>query len=297
MPQIDSAVIPVAGPGTRLLPSTKSQPKEMLPVGRKPVVQHVVEEFQRARLKRILFITGRRKRSIEDHFDHDSQLNSHLLERGKDELAETLAFEQTHTRFFYTRQSRQLGLGHAVLLAEDFAAGRPFVVGLGDSIIKDQGPPFLVQRLINCFQETGATCVIALEEVPWDEVSSYGIAVPDDGGESFRLKDVIEKPHPSQAPTNLAIAARYVFSPSIFDAIRRTRPGVDNEIQLTDAIKLLMEEGAPVYGVRLKPGEKRHDIGNFQSYFESFLDFALDDEQFGPGLHRYLQRKLTPDSP
>jgi len=297
MPKIDSAVIPVAGVGTRLLPSTKSQPKEMLPVGRKPVVQYVVEEFENSGLTRILFITGKSKRSIEDHFDFDEELNGQLIAQGKRDLAETLAFSKSDLRFFYTRQSKQLGPGHAILLAEDFVGGAPFVVGFGDSIIRGEGSPSLVQRLIDVFEERSASCVIALEEVPWEDVSSYGVAVGDDEDGCMRLNDVVEKPEPGQAASNLAIAARYVLSPAIFDALRRTTPGVGGEIWLTDAIKLLMQEGEKVYGVPLREGERRYDIGNFQSYFKSFVDFALGDEEFGPGLREYLSRKLRTREP
>lgn len=297
MSKIDSAVIPVAGVGTRLLPSTKSQPKEMLPVGRKPVVQYVVEEFENSGLTRILFVTGKSKRSIEDHFDFDQELNGQLLQQGKRELAEALAFSRSGVRFFYTRQSKPLGPGHAILLAEDFVGGSPFVVGFGDSIIKGQGSPSLVQRLIHVFDEKGASCVIALEEVPWEDVSSYGIAVGDDEDGSMKLTDVIEKPQPGQAPTNLAIAARYVLSPAIFDALRGTTPGIGGEIWLTDAIKLLIQRGEKVYGVPLRTGEKRYDIGNFQSYFKSFVDFALGDEEFGPDLREYLSKKLKTREP
>ncbi len=298
MPKIDSAVIPVAGVGTRLLPSTKSQPKEMLPVGRKPVVQYVVEEFQNSGLTRILFITGKSKRSIEDHFDFDQELNGQLIEQGKSDLADVLAFSRSSdVRFFYTRQSKQLGPGHAILLAEDFVANKPFVVGFGDSIIRSKAAPSLVQRLIDVFENRDASCVIALEEVPWEDVSSYGIAVGDEEDGCMRLSDVIEKPQPTQAASNLAIAARYVLSPAIFDALRKTAPGVGGEIWLTDAIKLMMQEGGKIYGVPLGQGEKRYDIGNFQSYFKSFVDFALADEEFGPGLRRYLSDKLKNPEP
>jgi len=292
--KIDCAVVPVAGLGTRLLPLTKSQPKEMIPIGRKPVVQYVVEELEQAGLRRILFITGRGKHAIEDHFDRDPELLRLLKKSGKSNLLEELAFEEMDVSFYYIRQGEQLGLGHAVLQARDFSGDRPFVVALGDSIIcNDSGTTNIVRRLIDCYSRTQAACVIAFEEVPAEEVSQYGIAQPAAMGEVFPVADLVEKPAVGEAPSRLAIAGRYVLSPGIFAALEQTPPGKHNEIQLTDAIRLLLQRGEKVYGVRLAPGERRHDIGNFASYFRSFIEFALRDAEHGPALRTYV-RKLLP---
>ncbi len=290
---IECAIVPVAGLGTRLLPSTKSQPKEMLPVGRKPVVQYVVEELEAAGLKRILFITGRGKKAIEDHFDRDPELNRLLQQGHKAGLLAELTFEETSVAFYYIRQGEQLGLGHAVLQAEAFPGDQPFVVALGDSIISNgSGGTNIVRKLIDCCEEKDASCVIAFEEVPLEDTPKYGIAKPATDGDIFRVESLIEKPSVSEAPSNLAIAGRYVLSPRVFEALRETPPGKNNEIQLTDAVRILMRRGEAVYGVRLAADEKRHDIGNFGSYFRSFLEFALRDSEHGPPLRRHLRTLL-----
>src|SRR5512138_1667165 len=212
------AVVPVAGLGTRLLPATKSQPKEMLPVGRKPVVQYVVEELTRMKMKRVLFITGPGKTSIENHFDLNEELIQELRETGKEELLEELEFERAPLQYFYTRQRELLGLGHAIQCAEPFVGNQPFVTALGDSIIGMHALSDIVQRMVACFNERQASAVIAFERVPMDEVHRYGIAKPKTPGDIFEIEDLIAKPSRLEAASNLAIAARYVFSPAIFDA-------------------------------------------------------------------------------
>jgi UTP--glucose-1-phosphate uridylyltransferase len=294
---IDIAVIPVAGLGTRLLPATKSQPKEMLPVGRKPVVQYVVEELTRVGIQRMLFITGAGKHSIENHFDLNLELIENLRETGKEELLNELEFERSAVQYFYTRQRKLLGLGHAVLCAQPFIGDQPFVVALGDSIIGLHAQSKVVERMIDIFAEQQATAVIAFEEVPYDEVHQYGIAKPKQPGEVFEVQDLIEKPSIEEAPSNLAIAARYVLSPAIFDAIRDTQPGKGGEIQLTDAIRLLMRNGGKIFGVRLNGNEKRYDIGNFESYFNAFIEFALADEKYGYSLRQSLEEFLHAHHP
>ena len=287
---VDFAVVPVAGRGTRLLPMTKSQPKEMLPVGRKPVVQYVVEELSRCGLARLLFITGPGKTAIENHFDIDVELVTSLRETGKEELLEELAFEREDLEYFYTRQRRQLGLGHAVLCARYVVGQQPFVVALGDSIIGMHAQSQVVRRMIDEFESQRADAVIAFEEVPRHEVVQYGIAAPRNGAaDVFELSDLVEKPSVSQAPSNLAVAARYVFSPAIFECLAETPYGKGNEIQLTDAIRLLIERGGKALGVRLPANERRFDIGNFESYFEAFVEFALADPQYGPALREKLK--------
>jgi UTP--glucose-1-phosphate uridylyltransferase len=291
---IDIAVVPVAGLGTRLLPATKSQPKEMLPVGRKPVVQYVVEELERVGMQRVLFVTGPGKASIENHFDLDRELIQTLRESGKEELLAELEFERAALQYFYTRQRQTLGLGHAVLCAQSFVGNRPFVVALGDSIIGLHAQSDVVRRMIRCFEERGAAAVIAFEEVPRAEVHQYGVAAPRNGmSDIFEIADLVEKPRPEEAPSTLAIAARYVLSPAIFEALAATPPGKGGEIQLTDAIRALIRQGAPAYGVRLGAGETRYDIGNFESYFQAFAEFALADPKFGPSLRRHLLERLS----
>ncbi len=291
MKEITIAVVPVAGMGTRLLPATKSQPKEMLPVGRKPVVQYVVEEMVRVGIRRLLFITGAGKTSIENYFDLNQELIQTLRESGKEELLAEFEFERAPVQYFYTRQRQLLGLGHAVLCAAPFVGEQPFVVALGDSIIGLNAQSDIVKRMIECFWDTGAQAVVAFEEVPRDEVVHYGIAKPKTSSRVFEVADVIEKPSVEEAPSTLAIAARYVFAPAIFDALKRTPPGKGGEIQLTDAIRLLLQEGGKVYGVTLQE-ERRYDIGNFDSYFRAFVEFALADEKCGAALRDYVEQLI-----
>lgn len=290
---VDLAVVPVAGRGTRLLPMTKSQPKEMLPVGRRPVVQYVVEELARCGISRLLFITGPGKTAIENHFDIDAELIDHLRTTGKEELLAELAFEREDLEYFYTRQRRQLGLGHAVLCGRPVVGDHCFAVALGDSIIGLNAESTVLRTMIDEFERAEADAVIAFEEVPRDEVVHYGIARPKNGtGSVFELSDLIEKPSVAQAPSCLAVAARYVFSPRIFDCLERTQPGKGDEIQLTDAIRLLIQQKRTVLGVRLPCGERRFDIGNFESYFQAFVDFALADPQYGAALREHLRQLL-----
>ncbi len=290
---VDLAVVPVAGRGTRLLPLTKSQPKEMLPMGRKPVVQYVVEELARCGVGRLLFVTGPGKTAIENHFDIDVELIANLRETGREELLLELAFEREDLEYFYTRQRRQLGLGHAVLCAKPVVGSQPFVVALGDSIIGLQAESSVVRTMIQRFESSRADVVIALQEVPREDVVRYGIAEPRGAvGDIFELADLVEKPAVEEAPSNLAVAARYVFSPAIFDYLENTPPGKGDEIQLTDAIRMLIRDGRKALGVRLTADEPRFDIGNFESYFSAFVEFALADPQFGPALRSHLEKLL-----
>ena len=291
--RITKAIVPAAGLGTRLLPATKSQPKEMLPVGRKPVVQYVVEELQGAGLQQILMITGRRKRAIEDHFDEDPQLMMALQEAGSEALLRDLAFEGK-SRLFYTRQSDPRGLGHAVSLGADFVDGQDCLVALGDSLIGSEDPSAPIRGMMRAFRDLDAAAVVAVERVPEQETFRYGIVSvageepPDKvgAGEPVPMTDIVEKPPLGTAPSRLAVAARYVFSPAIFDALDRTLPDRRGEIQLSDAIRLLIQKGERVYAWLLSPDEPRYDVGNFESYFRTFIDYALADERCG-----YLERK------
>ena len=287
---IDIAVVPVAGHGTRLLPATKSQPKEMLPVGRKPVVQYVVEELRQSGIRRLLFVTGARKTAIENHFDEDNELISYLRGTGREDELADLDFERQEMEYFYTRQRRQLGLGHAILCAQPLISEQPFVVALGDSIIGLHAQSDIVQRMLDEFERAKADIVVAFEEVPQQDVHRYGIAQPRGPvGDVFELERLVEKPEAQSAPSNLAVAARYVFSPLIFRALINTEPGKGGEIQLTDAIQRVLSAGGKGIGLRLQPGERRFDIGNFESYFRAFFEFALADPKYGESLTRYVQ--------
>jgi len=291
---IVKVVVPVGGMGTRLLPATKSQPKEMLPVGRRPVVQYVVEELQAAGLREILFVTGRKKSAIEDHFDPDPELVRTLSSGGGYELLSELDYTETAARFFYTRQSVPRGLGDAVGHAREFVGDEHFAVALGDSIIMSRDGTSLLRDMIAAHLRSGAACTVAVEEVDPAEVYRYGIVRPKgeigaDG--SFAVDDLVEKPRADAAPSNLAIAARYILSPAVFDAISRTAPDRNGELQLTDSLRLLLQLGMRVQGVRLRPNERRYDIGNFESYFKAFIDFALADEKYGYMVRQYVKRK------
>jgi len=291
--KIRKAVVPVAGWGTRLLPATKSQPKEMLPVGRKPAVQYVVEELQEAGLHQILFVTGRKKSAIENHFDSDPELTKMLVEGGGYALLDQLKYIEAGTHFFYIRQSVPKGLADAVRLSEDFVGGEDFVVALGDSIIKSSDGNCFLSDMIASHQAHKAACTMAVEEVSMEDVHRYGIVKPAPGavGQDFVVEDLVEKPSRETAPSTWAIAAHYVFSSDIFEAIRRTYPDSSGELQLTDSIRLLLQMGREVRAVRLGPGQRRYDIGNFESYFKAFIDFAVSDEKYGYLVRQYLKRK------
>ncbi len=287
---VTKAIVPAAGLGTRLLPATQSQPKEMLPVGRKPVVQYVVEELQAAGLRQILMITGRRKRAIEDHFDADPELVAAVMQAGNEALLEDLAYLESKARLFFTRQSTPKGLGHAVSLGADFVDDDDCVVALGDSIIAGKDPASTLRDMVRVHRDLGAAATVAVERVPVQETYRFGIVEVEGAepppGEPVLMTNIVEKPPMGTADSTLAVAARYVFSPAIFDALNRTLPDGRGEIQLSDAIKLLVQRGEKVYAWTLPPDQKRYDVGNFESYFRTFIDFALADERYG-----YLARK------
>ena len=290
---IQNAIVPVAGLGTRLLPATKSQPKEMLPVAKKPIVQYVVEELARSGVRQLLFVTGRGKVSIENHFDRDQVLMDNLRNSGKHDLIAELDFETLGLNFLYTRQSVQRGLGDAILHGEPFAGHDPFIVALGDSIIGLQGSSTICERMAAAYEEHNAAAVIAVEEVPLEHVSLYGVVQPETEGDVFSINTLVEKPSPEEAPSRLAIAGRYIFAPIIFDMIKRVEPDKRGEIQLTDAIRMICESGRRVVGVKLGPDERRYDIGNIPSYFETFIEFALADPDHGDRVRRYLTKLLA----
>ncbi len=266
----------------------------MLPVARKPIVQYVVEELVANGINQILFVTGRSKSSIENHFDDDPELMRVLEATKKHDLLNDIRFEDLAVNFFYTRQRRQKGLGDAVLCGKNFAGEQPFVLALGDSILGLHAQSQCVRRMVELFEDQRASCVVAVEEVPPSETMHYGVVAPaEDIADTFRVRNLVEKPRPEEAPSNLAIAGRYVFSPVIFDLIREVEPDKRGEIQLTDAIQMLCEEGRRVLAVKLPPGEKRYDIGNFPSYFESFVEFALADPDYGAAFRTWLETVLA----
>ena len=290
--KVRKAVIPAAGLGTRFLPATKTMPKEMLPIVDKPVLQFVVEEAVASGIEDILIVTGRGKRAIEDHFDSSPELEAFLEDSGKDAQAAEMRKIGDGARIYYIRQKRQLGLGDAIRLAREHVGGEPFAVLLGDTIIdppEGEGPG--LRQLVRAFETTKAS-VVAVHEVPPDWVSRYGIvdgrAEPGDP-DLYRLERLVEKPAPDKAPSRLAIAGRYVFTPGIIDALERTGAGVGGEIQLTDAMNRLAQ-AEPVYALRWRA--RRYDIGNRIEYAKCFLDFALRRADTGAALREHLAQRL-----
>ena len=292
---IQKAVIPVGGLGTRLLPATKVLPKEMLPIGRRPMVQYVVEEMRAAGLEHICFITGRKKALIQEHFDHDPELVRTLQDRGSDSLLAELAYLESGLHLTYIRQSGPQGLADALSLAEDFVDDLPFVVALGDSIICEPEIGTLLHQMIEEHVKAHAEATLAVEAVPIERARYYNIATPASRAKSpvFEVADIVDKPRNNETCGNWALAARFVFSPSIFAAMRNTRPSRGGELLLSDAIRMLLRQGGKVQAVCLSPDQRRHDIGNFGGYFRAFLDFALADEYFGDEVRSYLQEAIA----
>jgi UTP--glucose-1-phosphate uridylyltransferase len=280
---VRKAVIPAAGLGTRFLPATKSQPKEMLPVVDKPAIQYVVEEAVRVGLNDILIITGRGKRSIEDHFDRSFELEYELDRSGKhDELKEVRTIADM-APIHYLRQGEPKGLGHAVSVGRQHVGNESFVVLLGDDIMDHRTR--VLEEMLEVHERFGRS-VVALKEVSRQEISSYGCAVPEAVEEGLvRIKDIVEKPDPEEAPSNLAVMGRYVFTPEVFDVLDRLEPGKGGELQLTDAIGLLLQDQA-VYGYVFEKG--RYDIGNKFDYLRASIELALEREDIGPDLRAYL---------
>jgi UTP--glucose-1-phosphate uridylyltransferase len=285
------AVVPVAGLGTRLLPATKSQPKEMLPVVGKPVVQYVVEELAAAGIERILFVTGRGKSAIEDHFDPDPDLIRRLRETGKEELLAELDYERMGVDFLYTRQAEPRGLGDAVACAERFAADRPFALALGDSILAGGGHSSVTGLLAAALEERSAAAAIAVEQIEPAEAPLRGVVIPSGPAPDapFEVVGMIEKPAELASADGIAVAARYVLTPAIFEALRDVEPDPGGELQLTDAIAGLIDGGERVVGVRLPEGVRRHDVGTIEGYCRTFLELALADPRFGERLSAELR--------
>lgn len=283
MTKVRKAVIPAAGLGTRFLPATKAQPKEMLPLLDKPAIQYVIEEAVRAGITDILIITGRGKRSIEDHFDRSIELEHFLESRGKfDELKQVREITDMAS-IHYIRQRDPLGLGHAVAVAEEHVGNEPFVVLLGDDIMTESNP--LLAEMLRIHDRYGRS-VLAAMEVSRDDVSLYGCIEPEFVEERLaRVISIVEKPTPENAPSNLAAIGRYVLTPEVFDALRNLQPGVGGEVQLTDAINALAQEQA-VYAHVFEGG--RFDIGNKLDYVKATIEVAIDREDLGKDLKRWL---------
>jgi UTP--glucose-1-phosphate uridylyltransferase len=276
-------VIPAAGLGTRFLPASKAQPKEMLPVVDKPAIQYVVEEAVRAGIRDILIITGRGKRSLEDHFDRSFELEAELASKDKCDLLDEVRAIADMADIHYVRQGEPRGLGHAVGVARQHVGSEPFVVMLGDDIMHDESR--VLEDMLAIYERYGRS-VVALKEVARHEVSSYGCARPEPVEEGLvRLLGLVEKPEPEDAPSNLAVMGRYVFTPEIFDALDEVEPGAGGEIQLTDAIGLLLKEQT-VYGHVFEEG--RYDIGNKLDYLRATVELALEREDLGPAFRSFL---------
>ena len=273
MREIRKAVLPVAGWGTRFLPATKAMPKEMLPIIDKPIIQFIVEALIEVNITDIIFVTGRHKKAIENHFDYSHELEEHLKKNGKEGLLKKVRDVANLINPIYVRQKEQLGLGHAVLTAEPAVGNEPFVVALGDIIIENEKEE--LQKMLKLFRRFGKS-IVALMEVPEEEVSKYGIAkVKEIEKNIFVVEDLIEKPSPEEAPSNLAIVGRYVFTPTIFEKLKITKPGKGGEIQLTDAMRLLLQEEV-IYAYKVE--NKVYDTGTPTDYLKTVLEFALKRE-------------------
>jgi UTP--glucose-1-phosphate uridylyltransferase len=287
MAKIGKAVFPVAGLGTRFLPATKASPKEMLPVVDKPLIQYAAEEAEDAGATQLVFVTGRHKRSIEDHFDKAYELESELKAAGKDKLlqiVQTILPERVSC--IYVRQAEALGLGHAVLCAKPVVGDEPFAIILADDLIRSEGMG-VCEQMAEVHERTGAS-VLSVEEVPPNETDKYGIVETErqaDG--TLRVTSIVEKPAPKDAPSNLAVVGRYLLTPTIFRKLEETTPGAGGEIQLTDAIAALLQDELVI----AHPFEgKRYDCGSKEGYLEATVELALAHPELGEDFRDYLKR-------
>lgn len=288
MSLIQKAIIPAAGWGTRFLPATKAQPKEMLPIVDKPAIQFIVEEAVNAGMEDILVITGKNKRAIEDHFDNSPELESLLKQKNNKELLDIVENITRLADIHYIRQKEQLGLGHAVYCARKFIGQAPFAVLLGDDIIVNK--PSCLEQLLAVYSDVAAT-VIAVQEVPYEETNRYGIIEPlKDDGPLMQVKDLIEKPQPEAAPSNLAVIGRYIMVPEIFPLLAEIKPGAGSEIQLTDALRLLAKKDR-VYAYRFQG--KRYDTGDKLGYLQATVEFALARPDLAMPFREYLTDLLV----
>ncbi len=284
MKRVRKAIIPAAGLGTRFLPATKALAKEMLPIVDKPTIQFIIEEALASGIEEILIVDGKSKRSIEDHFDSNPELENNLRDKNKIELLK-LVEETTDINLYFIRQSHPRGLGDAVLTGKAFVGDEPFVVLLGDDLMQSEVP--LTKQLINRFDETGDS-TLAVMQVPHEEVSSYGVITPEENLDDglYRVSNFVEKPKPEEAPSNLAIIGRYLLTPEIFEELERTEPGKGDEIQLTDAIDSLNKrqhvDAHEFTG-------KRYDIGSKIGFLTTNIEFGLTHPQTGAALKEYIK--------
>jgi UTP--glucose-1-phosphate uridylyltransferase len=283
------AVIPAAGLGTRFLPATKAQPKEMLPLVDKPAIQYIVEEAVKANLDDLLIVTGRGKRALEDHFDHDEHLEHHLAATGKEDLLTAIRDAADLARMHYVRQGQPLGLGHAVGCARQHVGGEPFAVLLGDDVLVDHGT--LLQRMIDLCTATERT-VVAVMEFDEDQLHKWGVIAgePDPAdSDVFHVHDLVEKPGPSGAPSSLGIIGRYVLTPDIFDHIAALRPGKNGEIQLTDAMRAQAAE-KPIRAIRYTG--QRYDVGSKADWLRASVRMAAERSDVGPEFRAFLREMV-----
>jgi UTP--glucose-1-phosphate uridylyltransferase len=287
MAKIRRAVFPAAGLGTRFLPATKAQPKEMLPLVDKPIIQYAVEEAIASGLENLVIVTGRGKNAIEDHFDTSYELEKILEERGKSELLNLVRAVSEMVHIAYIRQKEALGLGHAILITRDLMNDEPFAVLLGDDVIVADVP--CIRQMMDIY-ERYETSVVALMEVPEEETSRYGIIkgrpLPEGDGRLFEVLDMIEKPSRKEAPSNMAIIGRYILTPQIFQALEETGRGSGGEIQLTDGLRRLLGR-QKILAYRFKG--KRHDAGDKLGFLQATVEFALRNEELGPAFRSYLK--------
>ena len=287
--KIRKAVLPVAGLGTRFLPATKAQPKEMLPVVDKPLVQYAVEEVSDSGIPMVIFVTGRGKQAIENHFDVSAELEQELTGRGKEGLRRQMRSIAKLLRIAYVRQQVARGLGHAVLTARDLVDEEPFAVLLSDDVIMSEVP--CLKQMMEVFERYGRS-VVAIQRVDRRSVGSYGVIrghLVQDGRwhrRLYRIEDMVEKPEPRKAPSNLAVIGRYILTPAIFKAINSTKPGAGGEIQLTDGLRKLLET-EPVYGYVFEG--KRYDAGDKLGFLQATVQVALQRPDLGPAFRKYLK--------
>ncbi|WP_027339024.1 UTP--glucose-1-phosphate uridylyltransferase GalU [Halonatronum saccharophilum] len=290
--KVKKAVIPAAGLGTRFLPATKAQPKEMLPIVDTPTIQYIVEEAVESGIEDLIIITGRHKRAIEDHFDKNIELEMALERKQKLEMLEQIKDISSLINVHYVRQKEAKGLGHAILCAKTFIGNEPFAVLLGDDIVKAKKP--VTKQLIEAFEEKQST-VIGVQKVKDENVSKYGIVeYSKNNGDLYKVDGLVEKPELKDAPSNIAILGRYIITPEIFNILESTPPGKGSEIQLTDALVELMDK-EDIYA-QVFSG-KRYDIGNKLGFLEATIEFALDREDIGGPFREYLYSLLQQELP
>lgn len=281
--RVRKAVIPAAGLGTRFLPATKAQPKEMLPIVDKPTIQYIVEEAIASGIEEILIITGRNKRAIEDHFDKSVELELELRHKHKDELLNEVIDISNLVDIYYVRQKEPRGLGHAIYCARAFVGNEPFAVLLGDDVVDSQVP--CLKQLMDTYN-LYKTTVLGVQEVQWQDVSKYGIVAHKKIKDRvYKVEDLVEKPKKKKAPSNLAILGRYIITPRIFDILKDTKPGAGGEIQLTDALKELSKEEA-MYAYSFEG--RRYDVGSKLGFLQATVEFALKRDDLKDEFSKYL---------